>query len=165
MRMWDNVNVRWERGDRTSQKDQWRSEVQKARGNETVIFYGSGSVRQLESGYDWTRTQTNPKKRLDNVDKMWDNVVVEWVRGRKPKVGQSLDPSSAQGGKRIENLWKPTCENLRFLSQSWPSQSCWQTGKRNLGSVTLVGFDSLPEILSWPLSEVGRRSRVLGERG
>ena len=35
--MWDNSYVRWERGDRTSQKDQWRSEVQKARGNETVI--------------------------------------------------------------------------------------------------------------------------------
>ena len=65
MRMWDNVYVRWERGDRASQKDQWRSEAQKARSNETVIFHGPGSVRQLESGYDWTRAQKKRKKRLD----------------------------------------------------------------------------------------------------
>ena len=138
---------------------------------------GSGSVHQLESGYDWTRTQTNLKKRLDNVVKIWDNInvrvreekfpcvnedtedtlealwgcspsvahsrsfamrlkwyclkkrldiclkmcedlIVEWVGVRKPKVGQSLELPSTHGGKRTEN---PLETNLWELEVS---QSC-----------------------------------------
>ncbi len=86
---------------------------------------------------------------------MWDTIGVEWVRGRKPKVGKSLDPSSTHGGRRIENLWKPTCEAM------WVPQSCrdllshvdkQEKGTWEPGSIALVGFDSLPEFLSWLLS-------------
>ena len=52
---------------------------------------GSGSVHQLESGYDWTRTQTNLKKRLDNVDKIWDNINVRVREEKFPCVNEDTE--------------------------------------------------------------------------
>ena len=69
---------------------------------------------------------------------------------RKPEVGQSLEPPSTHGGRGIENLWKPTCENLRFLSHVMTFSVMLTNRKKELteSSIALVGFDSLPEILS-----------------
>ena len=103
MRIWDNVYVRWERGDRTSQKDQWRSEVQKARGNETVIFHGSGSVRQLESGYDWTRAQKKREKRLDIYFKMWDTIGVRVSEGEETRSWTVLGPLQCSNNSETLN--------------------------------------------------------------
>ena len=64
----------------------------------------------------------------------------EWVRGRRLNEHPfcSLDGSSTQGGKRIENLWKPTCENLRFLSQV--TFSVMQTNRKKKHWNTRVQF-------------------------
>ena len=67
------------------------------------------------------------------------------MRGGKPKVGKSLDPSSTHGGRRIENLWKPTCEAM------WVPQSCRDLlshvdkQEKELGSqVPLLWWGSIP---------------------
>ena len=71
--------------------------------------------------------------------------------GKETQSWKVLGPLQYSGGRRIENLWKPTCEAM------WVPQSCrdllshvdkQEKGTWEPGSVTLVGFDSLPEILS-----------------
>ncbi len=64
-----------------------------------------------------------------------------WVSEREETERTSvllLGPLQYSGWKRIENLWKPTCENLRFLSQV--TFSVMQTNRKKKHWNTRVQF-------------------------
>ena len=64
---------------------------------------GPGSVRQLESGYDWTRAQKKREKRLDIYFKMCDTIGVRVSEGEETRSWTVLGPLQCSNNSETLN--------------------------------------------------------------